>query len=85
MGVPLPSPALRPWPAGRPEIPIKEWPCLDGAVLTAVLLRSRSSEVCMTCHCFRHHASANGIAVLTCELHQGLIAYGGHLVSRCQG
>jgi hypothetical protein len=39
----------------------------------------------MTCHWFRHHAGVNCIPVLTCQLHQGLIAHGEHLVSRCQG
>jgi hypothetical protein len=50
-----------------------------------VLLRARSSKVCMTCHWFRPHAGVNGIPVLTCQLHQGLIAQGEHLTSRCQG
>ncbi|MCP9880877.1 galactose oxidase [Cyanobium sp. Alchichica 3B3-8F6] len=35
------------------------------------LLRARSRKVC--------------IPVLTCQLHQGLIAHGEHLTSRCQG
>jgi len=39
----------------------------------------------MTCHWFRHHAGVNCIPVLTCQLHQGLIAHGEHLTSRCQG
>jgi hypothetical protein len=39
----------------------------------------------MTCHWFRHHAGVNCIPVLTCQLHQGLIAHGEHLVSRCKG
>ena len=33
---------------------------------------------------FRHHAGVNCIPVLTCQLHQGLIAHGEHLTSRCQ-
>jgi hypothetical protein len=37
------------------------------------------------CHWFRHHAGVNRIPVLTCQLHQGLIAHGEHLTSRCQG
>ena len=49
------------------------------------LLKTRSRKVCMTCHWFRHHAGVNCIPVLTCQLHQGLIAHGEHLVSRCQG
>ena len=36
-----------------------------------VLRPSRSRKVC--------------IPVLTCQLHQGLIAHGEHLTSRCQG
>jgi hypothetical protein len=46
------------------------WPYLDGDVLLA----SRSRKVCMTCHWFRHHAGAQCIPLLTCQLHQGLIA-----------
>jgi hypothetical protein len=34
---------------------------------------------------FQHHAGVNCIPVLTCQLKQGLIAHGEHLVSRCQG
>jgi hypothetical protein len=57
------------------------WPYLDGDVLLA----SRSRKVCMTCHWFRHHAGAQCIPLLTCQLHQGLIAQGDHLLNRCQG
>ena len=39
----------------------------------------------MTCHWFRHHAGVHCIPVLTCQLHEGLIAQGEHLSSRCQG
>lgn len=39
----------------------------------------------MTCHWFRHHAGVNCIPVLTCQLHQGLLAQGEHLTRRCQG
>lgn len=43
MGIPLPrSSAL----AARLESPIEEWPYLD----EVVLLKTRSSKVCMTCH-----------------------------------
>jgi hypothetical protein len=38
----------------------------------------------MTCHWFRHHAGVNCIPVLTCQLHQGLIAQGEHLTSSCK-
>ncbi len=78
MGVPLPRPAAL---AARLEAPVEEWPYLD----EAVLLNTRSRKVCMTCHWFRHHAGVNCIPVLTCQLHQGLIAHGEHLTSRCQG
>ena len=59
----------------------EQWPYLDEEVLVA----SRSSKVCLTCHFFRHHAGVNCIPVLTCQLHQGLLAYGEHLTRRCQG
>jgi hypothetical protein len=59
----------------------EHWPYLD----EEVLLASRSSKVCMTCHWFRHHAGVNCIPVLTCQLHQGLLAHGEHLTHRCQG
>jgi hypothetical protein len=39
----------------------------------------------MTCHWFRHHAGVNCIPVLTCQLHQELIAHVEQLVSRFQG
>ena len=57
------------------------WPYLDEEVLRA----SRSRKICMTCHWFRHHAGPECIPVLTCQLHQGLIAQGDHLIRRCQG
>jgi hypothetical protein len=78
MGVPLPRPVAL---VTRPEIPVEDWPYLD----SDVLLRTRSRKVCMTCHWFRRHAGVNCIPVLTCQLHQGLIAHGEHLTSRCQG
>ena len=59
----------------------EQWPYLDEEVLVA----SRSRKVCMTCHFFRHHAGVNCIPVLTCQLHQGLLAQGEHLTSRCRG
>ena len=58
MGIPLPRPAAL---AARLEIPIEEWHYLD----EAVLLKTRSRKVCMTCHWFRHHAGVNCIPVLT--------------------
>ena len=39
----------------------------------------------MTCHWFRHHAGVNCIPLLTCQLNEGLISHGEHLISRCQG
>jgi hypothetical protein len=70
-----------PQPAHRLEAAVEEWPCLD----QKVLVRARSHRVCMTCHWFRHHAGVNCIPVLTCQLHQGLIAHGEHLTCRCRG
>jgi hypothetical protein len=61
--------------------PVEEWPYLDEGTLQ----KTRSRKVCMTCHWFRHHAGVNCIPVLTCQLHQVLIAHGEHLTSRCQG
>ena len=78
MGAPLPLPAAL---NARLDLPIEEWPYLD----EGTLLKTRSHKVCMTCHWFRHHAGVNCIPMLTCQLHQGLIAHGEHLTSRCQG
>jgi hypothetical protein len=47
--------------------------------------RSRSRQACMTCHFFRHYPGPNCIPLLTCHLHQGLIAHGEHLTHRCSG
>ena len=60
---------------------IEDWPWLDQDVLRS----SRSRQVCMTCHFFRHHRGPNCIPLLTCHLHQGLIAHGEHLTHRCSG
>jgi len=67
--------------AGSGDVPIEEWPFLE----YGVLVRSRSRRVCMTCHWFRHHSGVTCSPLLTCQLHQGLIAPGEHLVSRCHG
>jgi hypothetical protein len=67
--------------AGTLDQPVEEWPFLD----QQVLVPSRSRKVCMTCHWFRHHSGVNCIPLLTCQLHQGQIAQGEHLVARCQG
>ena len=76
IGVPLPRPAAL---AARLDLPIEEWPYL----YESALLKSRSRKVCMTCHWFRHHAGANCIPLLTCQLHEGLISHGDHLAHRC--
>jgi hypothetical protein len=68
-------------PVDRIDLPAEEWPYLD----EAVLVKTHSRKVCMTCHWLRHHAGVNCIPVLTCQLHQALIAHGEHLTSRCQG
>ncbi len=60
---------------------IEDWPWLDQYVLRS----SRSRQVYMTCHFFRHHPGPNCIPLLTCQLHQGLIAHGEHLTHRCSG
>ncbi|MBM5818348.1 MAG: galactose oxidase [Cyanobacteria bacterium K_Offshore_surface_m2_239] len=68
-------------PGSRPLEAMEDWPFRDQDVLMA----SRSRQVCLTCHWFRHHAGPNCIPLLTCQLHQGLIAQGEHLSHRCQG
>lgn len=60
---------------------IEEWPYLDEEVLRP----SRSRKVCLTCHFFRHYAGANCIPLLTCQLHQGLLAQGDHITHCCKG
>ncbi len=67
--------------SGGEEAAVETWPYLDQDVLVA----NRSRQVCMTCHWFRHHAGVNCIPLLTCQLHQGLLAQGEHLTHRCQG
>ena len=49
-----------------------------------MLLEARSRKACMTRHFFRHQPGPNCIPLLTCQLHQGLIAHGEHRTSRCQ-
>jgi hypothetical protein len=61
--------------------PVEEWPHLD----SEVLVKTHSRKVCKSCYWFRHHAGVNCIPVLTCQLHQALVAQGEHLTSRCQG
>ena len=78
MGATLPRTAAL---NARLDLSIEELPYLDEVVLQ----KTRSRKVCMTCHWFRHHAGVNCIPLLTCQLHQGLIAHGEHLTSSCQG
>ena len=66
-------------PGSAPLDAIEDWPYLDQEVLQA----SRSHKVCLTCHWFRHHAGPNCVPLLTCQLHQGLIAHGEHITHRC--
>ena len=75
--VPVPLSRLQP---SRDEA-IEDWPWLDQQVLRT----SRSHQVCMTCYLFRHYPGPDGIPLLTCHLHQGLIAHGEHLTRRCSG
>ena len=58
---------------------VGEWPFLD----QPRLVPSRSRWVCLTCHWFRHRAGADGIPLLTCQLHRGLITHGEHLTRCC--
>ena len=58
---------------------IEDWPKLDQTMLRP----SRNHQVCMTCHFFSHHTGSQSIPLLTCHLHQGLIAHGEHLTRRC--
>jgi len=82
-------PASPPRPRGARPTPsstadddgYEQWPYLDDEVLVG----SRSRKVCLTCHWFRHHAGVNCIPLLTCQLHQGLLAHGEHLTRRCTG
>ena len=76
-GFPVPLSCLQP---SRIDA-IEDWPWLDQDVLRS----SRSRQACMTCHFFRHHPGPNCIPLLTCHLHQGLIAHGEHLTHRSQG
>jgi hypothetical protein len=55
--------------------PVAQGDCEAWSYLDQGMLRpSRSRKVCMTCHWFRRHAGPECIPVLTCQLHQGLIA-----------
>ena len=75
--VPVPRSRLEP---SRDEA-IADWPWLNQDVLRS----SRSRQVCMTCHFFRHHPGPKGLPLLTCQLHLGQIAQGEHLSHRCSG
>jgi len=52
---------------------------------TPALLLSAAAHTPFAQRFLRHQAGVNCIPLLTCQLHQGLIAHGEHLVSRCQG
>ena len=60
---------------------LRSGPGLDQDVLRS----SRSRQVCMTRQFFRHHPGPNSIPLLSCHLHQGLIADNEHLTHRCSG
>ena len=75
------APRSSPLPSPSRDEEVEAWRYLD----ESALIKTRSSKVCMTCHWFRHHVGASCIPVLTCRLHQGLIAHGEHLTHRCQG
>jgi len=68
-------------PVDRIDLRAEDRPFLDQEVLE----QARSHKVCMTCHRFQHQAGVNCISLLSCQLHQGLIAHGEHLTSCCQG
>jgi hypothetical protein len=77
---PIPANQRTPWRQSASLSPahdesIEEWPWLDQVVLQI----SSIHQVCMTCHVFRPQPGANGIPLLTCHLHQGLIAHGEYL------
>ena len=61
------------------EIPIEEWRYLD----EAVLLKTRSLKVCMTCHWVRHHAGVNCIPVLTSDRRCLRKRAGSAMAARC--
>jgi len=57
----------------------ESWPQLD----SPLLIPSHSKQICLTCRSFRHHLSGDGIPLLACQFHQGLIGQGEHLTRRC--
>jgi hypothetical protein len=74
-----PHPATAPGLQLSRSEPLEDWPYLNAEQL----MRSRSRRVCMTCHWFRHHGGPDGVPLLTCQWHQGLISHGDHLTHRC--
>jgi hypothetical protein len=62
-----------------PRLSLASWPYLG----PEQLLPSRSRQVCLTCHWFRHHVEADGLPLLSCQWHQALICHGDHLIQRC--
>ena len=63
----------------RVTLALPSWPYLG----PEQLLPSRSRQVCLTCHWFRHHADADSLPMLSCQWHQALICHGDHLTQRC--
>jgi len=76
MGIPFSRPAAM---VAKLETPVEEWHYLD----EDVLLKTRSSRVCMNCGHFRYEVGRHCVTLLTCPIHQGLIPQGEHLTKRC--
>ncbi len=55
------------------------------SVNTLLFQKDREWSNHMICHFLRHHPRPECIPLLTCHLHQGLIAHGEHLTHRCSG
>ena len=53
----------------------KDWPNLDREVFRP----SSSRKFCLNCHWFSHQVEPNCIPLLSCQLHQGLLANGEYL------
>ena len=62
-------------------LPVDEWPYLH----PRIMLPSSSRRFCLNCRWFAHQAEPNGIPLLCCQLHEGLIIDGEHLTLRCPG
>jgi hypothetical protein len=64
-----------PQPGFSRQPPSDDWPYLD----REVLLPSSSRKFCLNCHWFSHQVEPNCIPLLSCQLHQGLLANGEYL------